>query len=121
MGQLWIIAVIGLLLQAVFGFMNETRAATTTNSSLPIEIVAVSTTNTLVTLALYRRTTPPPWTNGNALSFHFKRHNVEELVSWGVINMRGENFGEITRRLKMDTVEVAVVHNPPQWVTQEAT
>jgi hypothetical protein len=121
MRQLWTGPLIGLFLQFVLGCMNESRAATSTNSLLPIEIVLVSTTNIMSTQVGYDRKTPPPWTNGNTMGFTFKRqtNNAEELVRWRVINMHTENFVEITGRLKLDTVEVAVVHDPPQWITEQ--
>jgi len=100
---------------------NSTREAVTTNMehqeaklSLPLERVMVSVTNTITTLIRFRRSSPPPWQDGNFLTFHFRKAPVpgqmEEWVSWGVVNMHSENFFEITRRLKMSSVEVHVLH-----------
>ena len=122
----WTIALMWLLLPASLGCRNEAppRTATTTDGALPIEIVSVSTTNILVTLKLFPRASAAPWADGNSLEFRFRRYspdNVEEVADWSLINMHAENFGQITRRLKMDTVEVAVVHNPQEWLTEEET
>jgi len=82
--------------------------------SRPLERVIVQVTNTISTAIGFRRSSPPPWEDGNYLTFHFRKASVpgqvEEWVSWGVVNMHSENFFEITRRLKMSSVEVHVLH-----------
>lgn len=82
--------------------------------SPPLERVMVAVTNTATTLLPFTHNTPPPWRDGNHLTFHFRKAPVpgrmEEWVSWGVVNIHSENFFEITRRLKMSAVEVHVMH-----------
>jgi hypothetical protein len=57
---------------------------------------------------------PPPWQDGNSLTFTFWKATVpgqvEERAYWYVVNMHAENYFEITRRLKMSSVEVHVLH-----------
>ncbi len=82
--------------------------------SLPLERVMVSVTNTTTTLLPFTRTSPPPWQDGNFLTFHFRKAPVpgqmEEWVDLSVLNMHSENFFEITRRLKMSSVEVHLLY-----------
>jgi hypothetical protein len=72
--------------------------------SRPLERVIVQVTNTISTAIGFRRSSPPPWEDGNYLTFHFRKASVpgqvEEWVSWGVVNMHSENSFEITRRLE---------------------
>ena len=57
---------------------------------------------------------PPPWQHGNSLIFTFRKATapgqMEEWAYWMVVNMHAENYFEITRRLKMSSVEVHVLH-----------
>jgi hypothetical protein len=81
---------------------------------LLLEHTQVSVTNILVTLIGLTRKSGPPWADGNYLTFSFRepqlRDGQEVHASWQVLNMHGENFGEITRRLNLSSVEVRVLH-----------
>lgn len=48
------------------------------------------------------------------LSIGFKRvkeaNSVEEWADWGIVNIHYENFDQITKALRMDTVEIVVLH-----------
>jgi hypothetical protein len=96
-----------------------------TNEVIPFERMFVSITNVMVTSMLYRHTTAPPWNDGNALNFRFTKPRVpgapEEEASWSVVNMHGENFGTIVKRLKIKTVEVAVFHTSKSSATMQET
>ena len=79
-----------------------------------LERVMVPVTNSQTTGILFRRTSPPPWRDGNYLTFYFRKPAVpgqpEEWASWKVANIHTENFGEITHRLGLKAVEVSVLH-----------
>jgi hypothetical protein len=89
--------------------------------SLSLEPVLVPITNAITTLIGFQRSSPPPWKDGNFLSFHFLKPQVagqeEERASWSVVNINAENFSEITRQLRIDSVEVLVLHTKKNPVT----
>jgi hypothetical protein len=66
------------------------------------------------TCIAFFRNSEPPWRHGNYLTFRFPepqlRDGKEVHASWQVVNMHADNFGEITRRLKLRSVEVRVLH-----------
>ena len=82
--------------------------------SLSLEPVVVPVTNTWTTDMGFLRRSPPPWKEGNFLSFRFLKPQAsgqeEEWASWGVVNIDSENFSEITRQQRIDAVEVLVLH-----------
>lgn len=96
-------------------------------------VVPVETTG-MSTLIHFPSNSPPPWKYGNWFTIRFEKPRVQaeikEWVEWNVVNMHTENFREITRRLKMSSVEVHVLHTktyplevgpsarPPYSVTQ---
>jgi hypothetical protein len=104
---------------------TQFRPIGATNEVTPFERMFVSVTNVMVTSKLYRHTTAPPWNDGNALNFRFTKPHVagapEEEGSWSVVNMHGENFGTIVKRLKIKTVEVAVFHTAKSSATLQET
>ena len=62
------------------------------------------------TQMLFSHDSPPPWKNGNALGLRFREASIpgqiDEWEYWRVVNMHTENFFEVTRRMKMASVEV---------------
>ena len=102
------------------GTENPREAVTNTEkpglaTNLSLERVMVAVTNTMTTLMQFNRTSPPPWPRGNYLTFHFRNSPapgaMEEWVLWPAVNFHAENFSEITRRLRIDSVEVRVLHS----------
>ncbi len=77
-------------------------------------MVPLGFTNCAHTQCLIERSSPPPWQHGNFLAFTFRKvtapGQMEEWAYWRVVNMHAENYCEITRRLKMSSVEVHVLH-----------
>ena len=61
----------------------------------------------------FTRTTPPPWSDGNTLFFHFREENIpgklETWVYWTVVNIHADNLWEITKTLKTDSVEMLIL------------
>lgn len=103
---------------------DAAREAMTTNMgqeeakrTLSLERVMVPVTDIMRTAIYFNRTSPPPWPDGNYLTFQFRKVPVlvlgqeEEWAWWNVINIHAENFFEVTRRLGMDAVEVLVLHS----------
>ena len=77
-------------------------------------------TNYIMTAMLFRRTTPPPWTNGNTIDIHFEP-TIGRLVSWRLVNMHAENLGEISRNLGINELELLVLHLEPEAGTVQET
>ncbi len=119
--------VVGLLLAAFVGGAGCSRDPTPevankkaptdrtdSRDTLSLEREWVRVTNVISTTIGFKRNSPPPWTNGNNLTVRFRKTPVpgqdEEWASWSVVNIHSENFAEITRRLKLDLIELRVWH-----------
>jgi hypothetical protein len=91
--------------------------------SLSLEPVMVPITNTISTHIGFLRSSPPPWKDGNFLSFDFLKPQAagqeEERASWSVVNINSENFSEITRQLRIDSVKVLVLHTRKNPITTQ--
>jgi hypothetical protein len=68
--------------------------------------------NGIVTTRLYRRSSPPPWEDGNQLYFRFEKEpevGLWEVINWRVVNMHSENLFRITQELKTESVEMLII------------
>jgi hypothetical protein len=95
--------------------VTANRQPQTAKLPLPLErvVVPVDTTG-MSTLIGFPSNSPLPWKHGNWFTIEFQRPSAqgqtEERVHWNVVNINTENFREITRRLKISSVEVHVLH-----------
>ena len=130
--------VVGLLLAAFLGgagcsrdpapeAANKKTSTDRTDSreTLSLEREWVPVTSVISTTIGFRRNSPPPWTNGNSLTVRFRKTPVpgqdEEWASWSVVNIHSENFAEITRRLKLDSIELRVWHRRKSPISIQPT
>jgi hypothetical protein len=78
-------------------------------------VVVPLETTSMSTLIHFPSNSPLPWEHGNWFTIEFTKPPVrgqkEERVRWDVVNMHTENFREITRRLKVSSVEVHVLRD----------
>jgi len=65
----------------------------------------------------YDHSGPAPWTDGNCLSFMAGASELKgrptgkaDVVNWRICNIHAENFHEITKRLRLTSVEAEVIH-----------
>ncbi len=86
-------------------------------------MLSLSQTPSSMTAMAFRRTTAPPWNEGNTWEFRpiipASPGRQEEHADWQVVNIVAENLGEITRRLGIDELEVHVLHRRQPTEYQE--
>jgi hypothetical protein len=101
-------------------------AAQRSSTDPKCERAIVSLTNAATTLVGFRRTTPPPWRDGNVYSFEFRKTEhkgprPELRASWKVVNINTENLVEICKRLRISEVELHVWHITTETRTAQET
>ena len=81
----------------------------------------------ITTLLFFQHQSPGPWTHGNSFTLapgpawtvkgpvgnFLRQHRPVSLTGgptgWGVLNMHAENFSEIVRQLKLESVEILLL------------